>query len=44
MCKEMRNIRIYMLYNIFLDGTMVIEKWYHGNVKTFFNIPMALKN
>lgn len=22
MCKELRNIRIYMLYNIFLGGTM----------------------
>lgn len=26
MCKEMRNIRIFMLYNIFLAGTMGNEK------------------
>lgn len=33
MCKEMRNIRFYMLYNIFLAGTMGKEKWYHGQRK-----------
>lgn len=29
MCKDLGNIRIYMLYNMFLDGTIGNEKWYH---------------
>lgn len=33
MCKELRNIRIYMLYNIFLAGTMDNEKGTIGNEK-----------
>lgn len=33
MCKEMRNIRIYMLYNIFLAGTMDNENATMGQRK-----------
>lgn len=41
MCKELRNIRIYMLYNIFLDGTMDNEKGTMDNEKGTMNTSLS---